>query len=84
MRTITKIRLPAYGFIAIVLLASLSGRFWVLPVGGLIIVMCSAWLWPRCPRCGEAAGYVTPKRFWRRYVSYRGICARCGADFFKV
>ena len=83
MRTITKMRLPAYGFIAVVLLTSLSGRSWVLTVGGLILVICCALFWPRCPRCGEEAGYAT-SRFRGRYLSYRGICARCGADFFKV
>lgn len=84
MRTITKMRLPAYGFIAAVLLTSLTGRPWVLPVGVLAIGICMTWFGPRCPQCGEIAGY-TPRRWGLRpTISYRGICARCGADFFKV
>jgi prepilin signal peptidase PulO-like enzyme (type II secretory pathway) len=83
MRTITKMRLPAYGFIAMVLLTALSGSLWVM--AGLMIVLLAgaAWFPARCPQCGEIAGY-TKRQFLRPYISFRGICVRCGADFFKV
>jgi hypothetical protein len=85
MRTITKMRLPAYGVIAIVLLTALSGIIWVMFAGVAIMTICSWWFGPtRCPRCGVIAGLVDTSRFWRPYISFRGICVKCGADFFKV
>jgi hypothetical protein len=84
MRTITKMRLPAYGFIAMVLLMALSDRLWVMPVLLVVAWGIGAWYGPvRCPQCHEIAGY-TESRFWRPYISFRGICGKCGADFFKV
>jgi hypothetical protein len=85
MRTITKMRLPAYGFMAAVLLTALSGSLWVMPALMLLFVAVAAWYGPaRCPQCGEIAGYTKPRFFWRPYISFRGICAYCGANFFKV
>ena len=86
MRTITKIRLPLYAFGALVLamaIFNLSVR--AMFVLGPIYLAVGFWSGrQRCPKCGEIAGYVEPKRFFRPYISLRGICARCGADFFKV
>jgi hypothetical protein len=84
MRTITKMRLPAYAFVAVVLLTALTGSFWVMAGLMIVVLAGSAWFGPaRCPKCGEVAGY-TKRRFLKPYISFRGICARCGANFFEV
>lgn len=86
MRTITKMRLPYFGFIAVVLLTALVGSPWVL-LGGMAAISIAMWWFgdARCPRCGVVAGYQEP-RWWMRhgYISFRGICTKCGANFFEV
>jgi hypothetical protein len=86
MRTITKMRLPYVGIIASVLLTALAGSPWVLLASTAVIMIAVWWFGPaRCPRCGVIAGYREP-RWWERHatISFRGICTRCGADFFEV
>jgi len=86
MRTITKIRLPLYTFGAVVLaMAILNPPLWGMFM--LLAIYLAVGFWAgrqRCPGCGEVAGLVVPKGFWRPYISMRGICVKCGADFFKV
>ena len=83
MRTIDKMRLLPYSVIAAVLLSAITETPWLLPAIVLGVGLWHHWWYnPRCPRCGEVAGLVHPK-YGRSYVSYRGICARCGADFHK-
>jgi predicted RNA-binding Zn-ribbon protein involved in translation (DUF1610 family) len=82
MRTITKLRLPAFGLMAAVLVVNLEFLGgWNYPAALACYLAPALWQWRlRCPVCGYIIERPT-KRFRLKMIP--DTCLHCGADFYR-